>query len=99
MGRGSSGASKGSRTLRPIFRKNTADSVQRLVNRQTEEINKLQALERGQPIAIAKAKDEISKIRVRREYNQKIKEQRAVVNELGRQIEEEIKNRAKLNGR
>lgn len=95
-GRGSSGRGKGSRTIKPIFRKNTADAAERLFNQQSQEVRRLQELQRGKPIAVAyakKQKDFVKAMQVGREYDAKIKEQKKKISDLNSQIEDAAKKR------
>lgn len=85
-GRGASYKGKGSRTIKPLFRKNTANEFERIYNEQSKVVAEIQKLERGMPIAISKAKTEMEKLEIRRKYNKKIAEKRKQASELGRKI-------------
>lgn len=85
-GRGSVGRGKGSRTIKPLFRKNTANERERLFNQQSKVVREIQKLERGMPIAIAKAKTQMEKLQIRKEYNKKIEEKRKKASAIGKKL-------------
>ena len=85
-GRGAVGRGKGSRTIKPLFRKNTANERERLFNQQSKIVGEIQKLERGMPIAIAKAKTQMEKMQIRKEYNKKIEEKRKKASAIGKKL-------------
>ena len=89
---GSIGAGNGSRTIKPIFRKNTANELERLYNQQTLVVRDIQILRRGLPIAVSKAKTELEKLQIRKRYNAEIADKEIRANNLSKQIEDVILN-------
>lgn len=87
-GRGSSSGigGKGSRTVKPLFRKNTAKETEKLFNQQSALVREIQSLERGMPIAIAKAKTAVEKMEIRRKYNKEIEEKRKKANAISKKL-------------
>ena len=84
---GSSGVGgKGSKTIKPMFRKNTANEKERLFNEQSKIVREIQALERGLPIAKAKAKTSIEKMEIQRKYNKEIEEKRKKASAISKKL-------------
>lgn len=80
-GRGAKGRGKGSRTIRPLFRKNTASEKERVFNRQSELLRELQIMERAMPQKIARERDPVKKMRLQRELRKNIDEKRKEISE------------------
>lgn len=85
---------KGSRTIKPIFKKDTTNEKGKLFNKQSELVRELQILERAKPQKLARAKNPVEKMQLVKELTKQISDKRKEISEITKKIEMEVFNNA-----
>lgn len=79
---------KGSRTIKPMFRKNTANEAEQIFNKQSEAVREKQRLERGLSQLYAREKNDPSgatTLKIK-EYQKKLQAAKQEASALGEQL-------------
>lgn len=79
---------KGSRTIKPMFRKNTANKAERIFNKQSEAVREIQKLRRGLDQLYARQKIDPSgatTLKIK-DYQTRLKAKKKEASDLGEQL-------------